>query len=118
MHIAYLAITILAASTNAYAAVLSLSGADSVMATADRVQVSRRWMLPFGTLLAAGALGLLVGFVAPTIGAAAAGGLVMYFIGAVGAHVRARDKEFGGAVFFLLLAAAALVTNITYYAGK
>jgi hypothetical protein len=43
-------------------------------------------MLPFGTLLAAGALGLLVGFAVPVIGTAAAIGLVLYFLGAVGAH--------------------------------
>jgi hypothetical protein len=117
MHIAYLAITILAAATNAYAAVLSLSGADSVKVTADRVQVSHRWMVPFGTLLAAGAVGLLAGFVAPKVGVVAASGLVVYFAGAVGAHLRARDTQFGGAVFFLVLAAAALVTNLAGHPG-
>jgi hypothetical protein len=74
-------------------------------------------MVPFGTLLAAGAVGLIAGFVAPMIGALAAGGLVVYFIGAVGAHLRAGDTGFGGAVFFLILAAGALGTNIGYHAG-
>jgi hypothetical protein len=33
----------------------------------------------------------------------------------VSAHLRVRDRQFGGAVFFLLLAAAALTANVAYY---
>jgi hypothetical protein len=78
VHVAYIAITILAALTNGYAAVLSLVGAEYVKLIADRVAVSRRWMLPFGVLLAAGALGLVLGFAVPVLGVAAATGLVIY----------------------------------------
>lgn len=115
MHIAYLAITILAALANGFAASLNFAGAESVEEVADRVRVSRKWMIPFGSLLAAGAIGLLAGIALPALGAAAAIGLVLYFICAVGAHVRARDNGFGGAVFFLVLAAAALATNLAYH---
>ena len=55
MHVTYLAITILAALANGYAATLNFVGAESVKVVADRVQVSRAWMVPLGTLLAAGA---------------------------------------------------------------
>jgi hypothetical protein len=51
----------------------------------------------------------------PALGTAAAIGLVLYFICAVTAHVRVRDRQIGGAVFFLLLAAAALATNVAYH---
>lgn len=108
----YLIITILAALANGYAASLNFVGAESVKLVADRVQVSRGWMVPLGTLLAAGAVGLLAGFAVPTLGTAAAIGLVLYFICAVSAHLRARDRQVGGAVFFLLLAAAALTTGL------
>jgi hypothetical protein len=115
MHVAYLMITILAALANSYAASLNFVGAESVKVVADRLHVSRKWMLPFGTLLASGAIGLLVGFAVPVLGKAAAIGLVVYFICAISAHIRAGDSGVGGAVFFLLLAAGALVTTFGYH---
>jgi hypothetical protein len=115
MHVTYLATTILAALANGYAACLNFVGAESVKVVADRVQVSRRWMVPFGTLLASGAVGLLAGFAVPALGTAAAIGLVLYFVCAVTAHLRVRDREIGGAAFFLLLAAAALATDVAYH---
>ena len=115
MHVTYLVITILAALANGYAASLNFVGAESVKVVADRVQVSRRWMVPLGVLLASGAVGLLAGFAVPALGTAAAIGLVVYFICAVSAHLRVRDRQIGGAVFFLLLAAAALTTSVAYH---
>lgn len=115
MYITYLVTTILAALANGFAAFLAFVGAESVKLVADRVQVSRRWMVPLGTLLAAGAIGLLAGFGVPALGTAAAIGLVLYFICAVTAHLRVRDRQIGGAVFFLLLAAAALTTDVAYH---
>ena len=115
MHVTYVVSTILAALANGYAASLNFAGADSVKVVADKVQVSQRWMIPFGILLASGALGLLIGFAVPLLGTAAAIGLVLYFICALSAHLRVRDPGIGGAVSFLMLAAAALLTNIGYY---
>src|SRR5262249_8520416 len=108
MHITYVVITILAALANGYAASLNFAGGESVKVVADTVRVSRRWVIPFGILLAAGALGLLIGLAVPVLGTAAAIGLVLYFIGALSAHLRVRDPGFGGAVSFLVLAVAAL----------
>jgi hypothetical protein len=115
MQVTYLVITILAALANGYAAALNFVGAESVTLVADRVQVSRAWMVPLGALLAAGAVGLLTGFAVPALGAAAAVGLVLYFICAVSAHLRVRDRQVGGAVFFLLLAVATLTTDLAYH---
>jgi hypothetical protein len=114
MHVIYFVTTILAAVANGYAACLNFVGADSVKVVADRVQVSRAWMVPLGTLLTCGAVGLLTGFAVPALGTAAAIGLVLYFICAVTAHLRVRDRQIGGAVFFLLLAAVALSTDVAY----
>lgn len=115
MHITYVVITILAALANGYAAVLNFAGAESVKVVADKVQVSRRRMIPFGILLASGALGLLIGFAVPVLGTAAAIGLVLYFIGALSAHLRVRDPGIGGAVGFLVLAVAALTAGLGYH---
>jgi hypothetical protein len=71
-------------------------------------------MVPFGILLAAGATGLLIGFGVPPIGEVAVIGLVLYFICATMAHIRARDAGLGGVIFFLTLAGCALVANLAY----
>src|ERR687890_772393 len=115
MHVIYLVATILAALANGYAAGLNFVGAESVKVVADRVQVSRRWMVPLGTVLASGAVGLLAGFAVPALGTAAAIGLILYFICAVCAHLRVRDRRIGGPVFFLLLAVAALTTGLAHH---
>jgi DoxX-like family len=115
MHVTYLVSTILAAFASGYAAALNFVGAESVKVVAERVQVSRGWMVPLGTLLACGAVGLLTGFAVPALGRAAAIGLVLYFICAVSAHLRVGDRQIGGAVYFLLLAAAALTTDVAYH---
>jgi hypothetical protein len=115
MHVTYLVTTILAALANGYAAALNFVGAESVKLVADRVQVSRGWMVPLGALLASGAVGLLTGLAVPALGMAAAAGLVLYFVGAVTAHLRVGDRQIGGAVFFLFLAAAALTTDLAYH---
>jgi hypothetical protein len=70
MRLAYLTITIVTTLMNGYAAALNFVGAESVKVVADRVQVSRRWMVPLGTLLAAGAVGLLAGFAVSGLGIA------------------------------------------------
>jgi hypothetical protein len=118
MDIAYLVITVLTALAIGYAASLSIAGADSVKIVADRVQVSQTWMLPLGMVLAAGAVGLLAGFAVPVLGTAAATGLVLYFVCAIGAHVRARDTGIGGAAFFLALAACALATSLAHHGPR
>jgi hypothetical protein len=112
MHVTYVIATSLAALANGYAASLNFVGAESVKLVADRVEVSRSWMVPLGTCLACGAAGLVTGFAVPAVGTAAAIGLVLYFMCAVTAHLRVRDRQIGGAVFFLLLATAALATGV------
>ena len=114
MRIAYVVVTAVVALANGYAALLNLVGAESVKTVADRVHVSQGWMIPFGTLLAAGATGLLLGLAVPTLGIAAGVGLVVYFTCALGAHIRARDTGVAGAIGFLTMAAAALSVDLAY----
>jgi hypothetical protein len=111
MHIVYVLIMIVAALAYAYAACLNFIGAESVKIVADKVQVSHKWMIPFGVLLASGAVGLIVGVAVPALGTAAAVGLVVYFICALGAHIRVRDPQIAGAVSFLVLAVIALIAE-------
>jgi hypothetical protein len=115
MHVAYVVITILAALAYSYAAVQNFVGAESVKVVAETVRVSQKWMIPLGTLLAAGGAGLLVGFVLPALGTAAAIGLVVYFICALSAHIRVGDSHIAGALSFLILAIAALIAGLSYH---
>lgn len=114
MQATYIIITIIAALANGYAASLNFAGSESVKITADRVRVSQRWMIPLGILLASGALGLLLGFAVPSLGTAAAIGLVLYFVCALSAHARVRDPQIAGAVIFLAVGVVALVADLAY----
>ncbi len=112
MHVTYLTLTILAVLMNGCAASMNFAGAKSVKVVADKVQVPDRWMVPLGTLLVAGAVGLGLGFAVPALGLTAAIGLVAYLVCALGALVRVRDHSLGGAGTFLVLAVAGLVTDV------
>jgi hypothetical protein len=82
--------------------------------------VPQSWLTTLATLKAAGALGLLVGIAVPLIGltagieTAAAIGIILFFVGAVLTHLRARDRlaSFAPATVFLLLAVATLVLGL------
>ena len=67
-----------------------------------------------GTLKAAGAAGLLIGLLGvPYIGIAAAAGLVLFFMGALGVHLRAHEHHhIITTAGYFLLAAASLVASI------
>jgi hypothetical protein len=66
----------------------------------------KAWLLACAEF--AGAGGLAVGLAWWPLGIAAGVGLVAYFGGAIGSHVRVRDGRVGGAAMMLALAAAAL----------
>jgi hypothetical protein len=116
MVAAYLAVTVVAVLANGYAAVVDFLRTDQVVANAIKVGASPSWLFPLGTAKAAGAVGVLVGVGVPPIGIAAAAGLVLFFISAVGAHLRVRwysTIPFPAA--FLLLAAGALALRLATF---
>src|SRR5437870_1870694 len=112
MFTAYLIVTALAAAANIFSAACDFVRYERVSIAMARAGVPESWMTMLGILKAAGALGLLVGIGVPLIGTAAAVGLVLFFVGAIITHLRARDYSFGLAVVFLLLALAALVLRL------
>ena len=60
----------------------------------------------------AGAVGLLVGLAVPALGAAAAIGVILYFVGAIVYHVRAKDKALAPPAVLMLGPVAALVLRL------
>jgi hypothetical protein len=113
MFTAYVVITLLAIAADAFSGVAALVHFKAIIPGMLKAGVPESWLtFPIGTLKTAGALGLLVGLIGvPLIGTAAAIGLVLFFVCAIYTHLLVRDysPQFGLAIGFLLLNAAALV---------
>lgn len=79
----------------------------------DVVGVPMTWFPFLAACEFAGAAGLLGGLLWPPIGLAAAAGLVLYFVGAMAAHVRVGDVQgLGPAAFMLFVSAASLILGL------
>ena len=115
MFATYLVVTLVTAAVNGLAAVANLVGHEYPRSQADKLRVPVSWMRPLGAVLGAGALGLLAGLVVPVLGTLAAGGLVLYFLGALPAHLRVGDYELGPWAVFFCLAAAALAVSLAHH---
>ncbi len=101
------------------AAVLLLSGRgkltrdEKVTASLQRAGVPLNWFPPLAACEIAGAVGLVAGIWIAPLGIAAAIGVVLYFLGAVIAHLRAGDaKGVSAPAPLLLLAVAALILRV------
>lgn len=112
MDVGYVAVAVVTMVANGAVAIADFCKAKVVVANSDAVGVPRSWMPLLGTLKAAGALGLLLGLLGvPMVGTAAAGGLVLFFTGALIAHLRARvlyNLYFPGVFWLLAIASLAL----------
>src|SRR6266516_6971005 len=112
MFTAYIVVTILAAAANIFSATLDFIRYKQILINMGRVGVPESWITMLGILKAAGALGLLIGIWVPLIGTAAAIGLVLFFVGAIITHLRARHFPFSLAVVFPPVAGGALVVGL------
>jgi hypothetical protein len=115
MFAAYVTVTVLAAVFTGIAAVTYLIGHDYPKAQADMKRLPRSWLPMLGSLLAAGSLGLVAGFAVPLLGTLAAAGLVLYFVGALVAHLRVGSRRLVGWAVFFATAVAALAVNLSYH---
>lgn len=110
MNTAYVLVTVLAILANGGMAVADLLRARFVLANSAAVGVPESWLTVLGLLKGAGALGLLLGLLGvPVIGAAAALGLTLFFVGAVVTHLRARNYALAYPLAYLALALGSLV---------
>lgn len=91
MFAAYVVVTVTMIVATAGIAFADLAGARFVQVNSAEVGLSPSWIPLLGWLKAAGAVGLLLGILGLSlVGLAAAAGLVLFFIGAIAAHVRSR----------------------------
>lgn len=104
------ALTLTAIVLNAAIGLADLAKAKFVLATSQAVDVPPSWLPVLGALKLAGAAGLTLGLAGiKPLGTAAAIGLILFYLGAMIAHIRARKFATGAApLLFLGLAAATL----------
>ncbi|MGW5113332.1 DoxX family protein [Nocardia sp. NPDC004123] len=118
--VALISATIVCIVANAFIAIADYVKAGFVLKNSAEVHVPLRALPYLATLKLAGAAGLVVGLVAaPWLGVAAGTGLIVFFIGAVVAHLRARvlyNIAFPG--LYLLLAVASTVFMVQLVAGS
>jgi hypothetical protein len=120
MHPAYLLTTTFFAAMVAFSAVAKVRRDPKVVhAIQEVVGVPLRYFSILAACEFAGAAGLILGIWLPWAGLAAGVGLVIYFVGAVVAHLRVGDlKDIWPAVFMLMMAGAALALRLlTHPAG-
>jgi DoxX-like family len=112
MFAAYVIIIAVTILVNAWAAGADLAQPKWLLANMNEVGVPRSWLVPLAVLKGAGATGLLLGLLGVRpVGIAAAIGLVLFFTGALAAHVRVRpfhNIAFPAIYFALAIASAAL----------
>jgi hypothetical protein len=111
---AYIVVTIVASVVNGIAAGTYLIGHEFPKAQADMKRIPQSWVPVLGGLLAAGSVGLLAGFAVPLLGTLAAAGLVLYFLGALIAHLRVGSRQLLGWAVFFSTAVAALAVSLGY----
>jgi hypothetical protein len=109
MFTAYLVVTVLAIVALTFSATADFVRYHQVLTNMAKAGVPESWLTKLAILKAAGAAGLLVGFVVPPVGVAAAVGVILFFIGAIITHVRARWYSFSFPSVYLLLALGSLV---------
>jgi DoxX-like protein len=108
--------TLVCIVANALIAVADYVKAGFVLKNSDEVHVPASVLPYLATLKLAGAVGLAIGLTAaPWLGVAAGIGLVLFFIGAVVAHVRARvfnNIAFPGLYLLLAVASTAYMAQL------
>lgn len=109
MHIAAVVLSLVLALAMLGSGVMKLIRNPRIVASMENVHVTPPQMIVLGLLEVAATVGLVVGLWWTPLAIAAAIGAVVYFAGAVIAHLRAHDRDLQGAGVLLALAVATLV---------
>lgn len=111
MHVAALILSIVLGLAMLASGTMKLVRAPRIVALMAAVNVTPPQLTILGALQVASTIGLIAGILWFTpLAIAASIGLILYFAGAIVAHVRAGDPAMQGAIAFLLLAVATTVT--------
>jgi hypothetical protein len=113
MFVATIILSVLLAAMFCVSAFFKITRRQPFVQVYAEIGVPERWLNALAAALLAGALGLLVGLWLAPIGIAAAIGLILYFIGGVGFHVKAKDwKNTPAPTIILVLVIVVLVLRV------
>jgi len=112
MFTAYIVVTVATIVALTFSATADFVRYHQVLTNMAKAGVPESWLTKLDILKAAGAVGLLVGIVVPPIGIAAAVGVILFFVGAIITHLRARWYSFSYPSVYLLLAVGCLVLGV------
>jgi DoxX-like family len=114
MHAAYLIATLVFALLVTFSGIAKIRRDPRVMKVVhETVGVPLKYFPVLAGCEIAGAIGLMDGILWPPLGVAAGIGLVLYFLGAIVAHLRVGDvKGIGSAVSMLMFAAVVLALRV------
>jgi len=112
MHVIAIIVSILLALALVGSGVQKLRRAPAIVTQLGGLGVTPTMLTVLGSLEIAAAVGLIIGIWWTPLAIAAAVGTVIYFIGAITAHLRKRDTQLAPAAVLLLLAIATLVLLI------
>ncbi|WP_306362444.1 DoxX family protein [Nocardia sp. CC227C] len=113
MFVATVIVSILLAVMLCGSAFVKLTRREPFVQGYAAIGVPDSWLPWLASALLAGAVGLIVGLWWGPIGIAAAVGLTLYFLGAVGFHIRARDwKNLAAPLVMVALSVVVLVLRV------
>jgi hypothetical protein len=113
VFIATIVVSVILAAFLAMAASMKLRRNEELVQSYIRLGIPLDKLNYLAFVLLAGAAGLLLGLVWAPIGIAAAIGVVLYFLGAIAVHLRAKDtKGLGGPATYLVLGIIALTLRV------
>lgn len=112
MFIATVIVTIVLAVTLGFSAFRTVTRDRAMVDNIYGVGIRDEWMPILAGILATCAVGLVGGLIWWPLGVAAAGISVLYFLTAIGAHLRVRDRQVVPALAFLVIAAAVLALRL------
>jgi hypothetical protein len=107
MFIAYIVLAVLVSFLLVFSGRAMLVKDKDIVETLTRLGVPDSWYTMLALLKFAGAAGLLIGIFYRPLGVAAAIGVVLFFVGAIIAHLRVKDVKGVLVPFALLLVSAA-----------
>lgn len=113
MFIATIVVSVILAALLAMAASMKLRRNEELVQSYIKLGIPIDKINYLAYLLLAGAVGLLLGLFWGPVGIAAAIGVVLYFLGAIVVHLRAKDtKGLGGPATYLVLGIIALSLQV------
>ncbi|MGW4120883.1 DoxX family protein [Nocardia sp. NPDC004711] len=112
MHIAALTLSVLLAVAMLQSGVMKFVRPAWIREFAEAVHLTTSQLTALGSLQIAATVGLIWGIWFPPFAIAAAIGLVLYFGGAIVAHIRSGDRNMLGATVFLAFSIATSVVLV------